>query len=263
MNKILLLLITPFFLVASDIVVSIAPQKFFVSKITGSDNNISIMIPKGSSPATYSPKPSELKALKKASIYFTIGVPFEKNWLERFRSINPDLKIVDTTKGIKKIGKDPHVWLDPNLVKIIAKNIATTLEKEDPKNSKKYQQNLQKFKKELDEIDKKIREITSKVKVKNFIVYHPSFGYFASSYGLNQVAIENEGKKPSLKYELEIINYAKKHNIKTIFVSPAFSQKEAKFIANRVGAKVVVIDHLAKDWDRNILKIARSFEKNN
>ncbi|NPA59142.1 MAG: zinc ABC transporter solute-binding protein [Epsilonproteobacteria bacterium] len=260
---IFLLILTTVMSASQSIVVSIAPEKFFVSKITGSEQDISIMIPQGSSPATYSPKPSQLKALKDASIYFTIGVPFEKNWLERLKSVNNDLTFVDITKGISKHGKDPHVWLDPMLVKIMAKNIADTLSKKDPQNSKKYQNNYQAFAKELDILDQKIRDITSHIKQKNFIVYHPSFGYFASAYGLKQIAIENEGKAPSLKYELKIINFAKKHHIKTIFVSPAFSKKQAKFIANKVGAKVQIIDHLAVDWDQNMLKIARSFEEAN
>jgi zinc transport system substrate-binding protein len=258
---IFLLFLTTVIYASPAVVVSIQPQEFFVSKIMGDDKDIFVMIPSNSSPATYKPKPSQLKSIKKASIYFSIGVPFEKNWLSRFTSINPNIMIVDTSKGIKKIGKDPHIWLDPKLVKIICKNIKDALIKTFPQNSSKYQKNYETFSKELDNIDQNIRDITSKIKQKNFIVYHPSFGYFAASYGLNQVAIENEGKKPSLKYELKIINFAKKHHIKTIFISPAFSKKQAKFIANKVGANVEVIDHLAKNWHENILKIARSFEK--
>jgi zinc transport system substrate-binding protein len=262
MKIVYLLLLIPFYLYGDpSIVVSIAPQKFFVSKITGNNDNIEILIPQGSSPATYSPKPSKLRSIKQADIYFTIGVPFEKNWLERFKSINPNLKIVDTTKGIKKLGKDPHVWLDPSLVAIIAKNITESLIKANPKKSDIYRQNYEKFKKELSNIDKRLKEITKKIKQKSFIVYHPSFGYFAKAYGLKQIAIEHEGKSPTLKYLSKIVNYAKKHHIKTIFISPEFSQKEAKFIASKIGAKVEIVNHLSENWDTNILKMAKSFEK--
>ena len=264
MNRVLIVLIFPILLFAMPkVIVSIAPQKYFVSKIKGDDKDISIMIPKGASPATYSPKPTQLKELNGADIYFTIGVPFEKNWLDRFRSINKNLLFVDTTKGIKKVDSDPHVWLDPNLVKIIAKNIKEAFVKKDPQNSTIYEKNYQNFLDELNKLDESIKKITANIKQKNFIVYHPSFGYFARAYGLHQIALEHEGKKPSLKYEMSIIDFAKKNGIKTIFISPEFSQKEAKFIANRVNAKVKVIDHLSENWKSNLIKMAKSFEKNN
>jgi zinc transport system substrate-binding protein len=262
MIRYIFLLFLPYYIIADpNIIVSIAPQKFFVSKIMGDDKSIKVMIPRGSSPATYSPKPSQLRSLKEADIYFTIGVPFEKNWLDRFKSINSKLEFIDTTKGVKKIGKDPHIWLDPLLVKIIVKNIADTLKSFNPKKADLYQTNYEKFSKELDELDSKIKDITADKKMRSFIVYHPSFGYFARRYDLKQIAIEHEGKEPSLKYEMKIIEYAKNHHIKSIFISPAFSKKEAEFIADKVGAKVVLVDHLAPNWDENILDMAKSFEK--
>jgi zinc transport system substrate-binding protein len=269
----------------SSVCVSIPPQAYFVKKIAGDKADITVLIPPGASPATYSPKPSQLRAIKKASLYFTIGVPFEKNWLERFKSINPKLKIVDMTQDITKIpmqnhldhdteqhghdshghhahaGLDPHVWLSPALVEKIAEVIKETFIKEDPKNSAFYRQNYQNFLREIEEIRSKIAKILSGLKQKEFIVFHPSFGYFCEEFGLKQVAIEKEGKEPSLRYMKRLIDFAKKHGIKTIFVEPQFSQKSARYIAKAIGGKVQSIDPLAYDWERNIMEIAKSFEK--
>ncbi len=269
----------------SSVCVSIPPQAYFVKKIAGDKADITVLIPPGASPATYSPKPSQLRAIKKASLYFTIGVPFEKNWLERFKSINPKLKIVDMTRDITKIpmqnhldhdteqhghdshghhahaGLDPHVWLSPALVEKMAEVIKETFIKEDPKNSAFYRQNYQNFLREIEEIRSKIAKILSGLKQKEFIVFHPSFGYFCEEFGLKQVAIEKEGKEPSLRYMKRLIDFAKKHGIKTIFVEPQFSQKSARYIAKAIGGKVQSIDPLAYDWERNIMEIAKSFEK--
>jgi zinc transport system substrate-binding protein len=277
MKKIVIILITLSTLIHAkmQVCVSILPQAFFVQKIAGDLVDIEVLVKPGASPATYAPKPSQLKRISDASIYFTIGVAFEKNWLPRFGSINDKMKLIDTTKEIEKIsmlqhahkhdehshkGLDPHVWLDPILVASQVKIITQTLVKEDSKNSKIYQKNEQKFTKELKEIDTKIKKIISNVKQKEFIVFHPSFGYFAKRYGLEQVAIEKEGKEPSVKYIKKVIDFAKEHQIKRVFVAPQFSQKSAKQIAKQIGGSVQSINPLAKKWDENILNIAKSFE---
>jgi zinc transport system substrate-binding protein len=258
-----------------QVCVSIAPQAFFVKKIAGDLVEVNVLVEAGANPVTFTPKPSQLKHIFDASIYFTIGVAFEQNWLKRFTSINSNLELVDTTKGIKKIsmtdsdhksdkhhhdGLDPHIWLDPLLVIEQVKIITKALVKHDSKNSQLYLENEKKFIKEIHDIDKKIKTIISKVDQKEFIVFHPAFGYFAKAYGLKQIAIEKEGKEPSLKYIEKVINFAKKHKIKTIFVAPQFSQKSAKQIAKQIGGSVKSIDPLLEEWDRNMIEIAKSFQ---
>jgi len=270
-----LLLTTVTAFASLSVAVSIAPQKYFLEQLMGEDADITILVPTGSSPATYAPKPSQLKALNKASLYFSIGVAFEQNWLPRFKSINKSMKIIDTTKGITKRhishghdahhheGADPHIWLSPKLVMIQAKTMKDALVAQDPAQKEKYEKNYQTFIAKLKTLDKKIRTILEPLKQKSFIVFHPSFGYFCDDYGLTQVAIEKEGKEPSLRHIKRVIDYAKAHKIKTIFVAPQFSQKAATQIARQIDAKVATIDPLSPEWETNLLKIATSFEKAN
>jgi len=249
--------------------VSILPQAFFVQKLAGDLVDVEVLVKEGANPSTYAPKPSQLRAIKNSKLYFTIGVAFEKNWLHRFVSINPDIKLIDTTKNITKIpmqehhehkgGLDPHVWLDPKLVIKQIEVITKALVEEDSANKEVYLANKEAFLKDIFAIDLKIKEILSKSKEKEFIVFHPAFGYFAHAYGLKQVAIEKEGKEPSLKYIKKVIDFAKEHDIKTIFVAPQFSQKSAKQIAKLIDGVVKTINPLAFFWDKNILNIATSF----
>lgn len=277
MKKIVVALITlvSFLSAKVQVCVSISPQAFFVQKVAGDLADITVLVKPGSSPSTYSPKPSQLKQISNATLYFTIGVAFEKNWLPKFSDINKNMRLIDTTKEIQKIsmqesdhkhdnhhhkGLDPHVWLDPTLVISQIKIIAQALAKKDPKNSTQYRQNAKNFTKELRDIDKQIKKILQNQTKKEFIVFHPSFGYFAKAYGLKQIAIEKEGKEPSVKYIKKIIDFAKENRIKTIFTAPQFSQKSAKQIAKQIGGKVKSIDPLSAKWDKNILNIAKSFE---
>ncbi len=145
-------------------------------------------------------------------------------------------------------GNDPHIWLDPILVKTQATTIKEALTSQFPQNRELYEKNYQNFIKELDTLDSWIKENLKDVKNRAFIVYHPSWGYFAKRYNLVQIPIELEGKEPKPKELKELIEEAKEHDIKIIFVAPQFSKKAAIEIGKQSGAKVVEVDQLPLSW---------------
>jgi len=232
--------ITPLF--ALNISVTILPQKGVVKAIGGDKVNVNVMVPPGNSPATYSPNFSQLKAIKNSKIYFTIGVPFDKKYLNKIKEINPDIKIVDFGKLIKK-EKNPHIWLSPALLMLQAKVVLNTLIQQDSENKDFYIKNYINYISSLSKLEKEGFEITQKA----FITFHPSFYYFAKDFLLKQIAIEKEGKSPSFSYLSKIIDIAKKNKIKTVIISPEFPTKYAKIVANKIKAKVVIISPLNED----------------
>lgn len=159
---------------------------------------------------------------------------------------------------IHEDGLDPHIWLNPVLVKIQAKNIYDALSTVDKENSSFYLNNLNKFLKRLDDLNNEIKHILKDVKSKEFMVFHPSWGYFAQEYGLEQLVVEKEGKEPKPKELVELIKEAKLHNITTVFVSKQFSQKAAKTIAQSIDGKVFEINPLAYDYAKNLIYVANS-----
>ncbi len=257
-----------------NVVVSIVPQKTFVKKIAGDLANVSVMVTPGANPATYEPKPSQMRKIAKAEIYFSIGVPFEKAWISRFKAQNPNMRIVDTTKGIEKMpmqshshehhdkpqnhpsSPDPHVWLSPSLVRILAKNIEKALEDIDPKHMDQYKKRAEKFDEELISIDRKLGRILEPCRGSAILVFHPSWGYFVKDYGLHQIAVEVEGKEPKPKQLLKLIKEIKEKSIKKIFIQPQFSRRKAETIARFLNVDIVVADPLAADWSENLIGVA-------
>ena len=156
---------------------------------------------------------------------------------------------------------DPHIWLDPALVKIQAANIRDGLSAVDPEGADVYARNTAAFLKELDELDREIRDILAPIPAdrRTFLVFHPSWGYFARAYGLTQAAIEVDGKEPSPKDMVRIIDMGRETGAGVIFVQPQFSQKSASVIAAQIDARIVRLDPLAEDWARNLLAAARAF----
>lgn len=265
--------------IASDVnvFVSILPQKHFVTKIGGERVNVDVLVSPGSNPVAYEPSPRQMTALAKADVYFTIGVRFEDTWLEKIRSATPGLKIVSTREGIerKPIDRheghnghgghdhgsfDPHIWLSPPLVMLQARNILTGLIDIDPDHRQTYEQNYAAFINEIVSLDIKLRQRVKKGK--EFMVFHPSWGYFADAYGLEQIAIEIEGKSPKAADLTRLIQLARDHDIRTVLVQPQFSTRDAEMIAKSIQGKTVVADPLAEDWADNLLQVADRIREN-
>lgn len=422
-----LFLLINFTYAQTNIIVSILPQKTFVEKIGGEKVNVTNMVRPGSDPHSYEPKPSQMKEISKADIYFPIGLEFENTWLPKFTTQNKDMKLVEMTKNVEYIemakhshhhhheeghkeehheselpyewagvfelqkgtytwsfskvegnyadprmkmliiktnkkdddlieayeneaknifannktktatnnssletnnsfytlgfdesknktvfniqikqagkylfftehmpiefeanehyfkdstkkdievltsvpeedhpGKDPHVWVSPKNVKIMAKNIYDTLVKVDSKNKEYYKSNYDNFIKEIGLTDIRIRSILSVLPQNSkFMVFHPSWGYFAKDYNLEQLVIEVEGKEPKPKILQKIIKEAKEENVKAIFTQTEFSDKSAKVIADELNIKVIKETPLAQNWSQNLIQMANSIANNN
>ena len=155
--------------------------------------------------------------------------------------------------------KDPHVWLSPSNVKIIAKNIYTSLVNIDASNKEYYKKNYINFLKEISDTDNEIRSIFVDIKDSaKFMVFHPSWGYFAKDYSLIQLVIEVEGKEPKPKTLKRIIDQAKKENITAIFAQKEFSDKSAQVIAKELNIQVIQETPLDPNWSENLINMAKA-----
>jgi zinc transport system substrate-binding protein len=282
MNKITLLLLLSTTYIFSNIntIVSILPQQTFVKAIGGDKVNVALMVQPGNSPHTYEPKPSQMIDITKAHLYFAIDVEFEHVWLPKFQNLNPKMHVIDLADNITKMqmqenheeegeeahhseheheGEDPHIWTAPANVKIIAHNIYNALKKEDPENTNYYKRNLDIFLASIDETDRQIIHFLSSLEdTRRFMVFHPSWGYFAQAYNLEQIAVEVEGKEPKPKELIHLLQEAKEEKVKAIFTQPEFSDTVAKIIAKELQIPVVKVSPLAPNWSENLINIAKA-----
>ncbi len=253
--------------------VSILPQAEFVERIAGDRLKVNVLIGKGANPHNYEPTPRQVFELGKAKIWFTIGIEAERGLIPKISSINKSLKIVYLTNGIKyrlieehehedeeenheeERPFDPHIWLGYKEVKIILSNTLSILTKEFPEDKGFFEKNYEGY---IREIDNTFGELASKLKGlkgKTIIVYHPAFGYFFDNFGIIQKPVEIKGKEPTQKDIVNLINFARKENIKVIFVQKQFSKNAAKTIAKAINGRVIEIDPLEKEWLKNAKKM--------
>ena len=142
---------------------------------------------------------------------------------------------------------DPHLWISPTISIKLAKSIQDSLIEQDPANEETYTKNFEALQTELETLDTKFQEMANNVPNKTFFVSHAAFGYLAGAYGLEQVAIAglNSQDEPSQKELTEIVELAKKKQIKTILFEQNVSSNLAKVIQSEVGAESGILHNLS------------------
>ena len=251
------------------VVVSIDPQACFVERIGGDRVAVEVLVPAGKEPETYTPTPGQIKLFARSRVFFRVGFPAETALLPKLESVAPRLKVVDTRANILDDlrqsdphghdghvhgcdcgidGIDPHVWVSPALVMRQAETIRDTLTALDPDGKADYEANCERFVADLAELQAEIRERLSPYQGKSIYVYHPTYGYFCDEFGLEQKAIEVDGKPPTPKTLADWIGNARRDEVRVIIVQPEFNRSAAEKVAESTGAKLVTHSTLSRDY---------------
>lgn len=292
MRKILIVVIVVLAMVACStssetnqdiITVTIEPQRFFLEQLVGDKYKVNTLVPVGVSPEAYEPAPRTMLELGKSKAYFKVGfVGFENVWTKKLKANNPNIEIVDCSLGIELlrdathshqyghvdpkenphfVNADPHIWSSARNAVLFSKNMLDALIKIDPENSFFYEENYQALVDKIENTDELIKELLQGIVSRSFIIYHPALSYFARDYDLTQYSVEFEGKSPSPAQMKELIDLAKKKDIKAVFIQQEFDVKNTKVIADELGATPHVINPLAYEWDTELIKIAEFLSK--
>lgn len=260
-------------IVENRAVVSIAPLKPLVEDILGDDFEVTVLVPQGASPETFEPTPKQLREVESARFIFGTGLlEFEQELLHR---ISRKEQVVNLSQGIELIagtcshahhnhtncshgeahGIDPHIWCSPKTLAKMAENAHKAIMSEMP-DSTKYNERYTTLSIRLLELDKKVAELCQQSPRKSFFIYHPALTYLARDYGLTQVAIEHEGKEPSVKHLARIIEQARAEGIKHIFYQSEFPASSVEVICKDTGTNAVEINPLEENIFENVLQIA-------
>lgn len=249
-----------------NVFVSIPPQKFLVEQIGGDKVSVNIMVKPGSNPETYEPTPKQMAALNESQLYFQIGVPFESVWIDRIRQTNRQLKVISCCKNLVTTEEsshelDAHVWTSPENVKKFASVIKDTLINQQPDNKLFYERKYSLLTDRLNELDIYIRNKLSNLNNRFLIVSHPSWGYFAYTYNLKQISIEQHGSEIRAKELSRLIEFAKSENIKSVYIQKQVNNASARILANEINARLIELDPLAENYIENMQQVANSIAK--
>lgn len=225
----------------AQIIVSIEPLKYIVERIVGDDFSIDVLVPTNSSPETYEPTPRQRIAIDNAEMVFSTGlITFEQRVMEKVAQAE---QITDLSNGIELIagecshcnhghahGVDPHIWTSPEELRIMARNAHSTIMQHYP-DSAKYTAAYQQLDAELEQLSAWCRDKIESSATRAFVIYHPALTYYARSYDIEQIAIENQGKEPSAKRMAEIIELSHEKDVECLLYQVEFPRSMVEVIA--------------------------------
>jgi len=147
--------------------------------------------------------------------------------------------------------------MSPRLALIMAGTIRDELKAVDSLHAADYDANYKALEADMNALDSRLRKSLAPLEGRTFYVFHPAFGYFAREYNLKQKAVEDQGKSPSARQLLQLVEQAKADGVKVVFVQPQFSRQSAEVLARELDGAVVALDPLAKDYIANMDLIAQ------
>lgn len=256
------------------VAVSILPQKYLVASIADTLADVITMVPPGASPATWEATPAQMKQLSHASLYFRIGhIGFENAWMDKMIELNNSMRVIDLSEELELLaidvkhgdhshkGTDPHTWMSPARMEQMARKVFYELKTLFPEHADQLRRNYEKLILEIRETAAYVDKQLSMHGGKAFLIFHPSLGYLADDYYLEQISIEYEGKEPSAAHMKDVIGKAKNRGIKVIFIQEEFDKRNASIVAEEIDGTVVQINPLSENWAPEMKAISSRLNK--
>jgi zinc transport system substrate-binding protein len=141
---------------------------------------------------------------------------------------------------------DPHVWLDPIHSITLAENIKNAFVELKPEAKEEFEQNFETLKSELEKLDGEFQEVVKNAKQSKILVSHAAYGYWEKRYGIEEISVSglSPSQEPSQKQLQEIIETAKKNQIKFVIFEQNVTEKIADIVKNEIGAEALTLHNL-------------------
>jgi zinc/manganese transport system substrate-binding protein len=240
--------------------------KWAVEQIGGKNVEVVALMHPLQNPHTVQPRPSFIVQLNRADLLVRVGLDYEETWLPPLveESRNPKIRRggvgdVDASIGIPlleipqgrvtreqgevHIFGNPHYWLDPENMKIIARNIANGLRRIDPANADEYERNLRRLERLMDDLLDETLKLAAPLRGEKFVAYHTTWSYLANRYGFRIIGYlePKPGIPPSASHLADLIVRMRQEKVKVILKEPFYENRIPNMVAQRTGAKVVEI----------------------
>lgn len=248
------------------VVTSIYPIADFAKIIGGEHIDVKLLVPAGVEAHDWEPTAKDMITMQSAKVFLYNGGGLEP-WLEK---VLPDLQeknvitletgknlfvemIDEDDHGHNHEGLDPHIWLNPLLAIKQVESIKEVLCEADPKYKDYYEKNAANLIEELRKLHEEYLQLSQNTKGKEFVTMHTAFGYLASEYGWNQIALMglDPHSEPTPTQLAQIIKEVEQKGVKYVFVEPQKDPRLMQEVAKQTNTKVLFLDPLENPIDDN------------
>lgn len=238
---------------ATTVVATVFPLADILRQIGGDRVAVHTLLPAGANPHTFEPTPEQLRLIGEAALVVRVGAGLDEwtDGLLRARSTPPC--VFTAVDGVALLGPadskhgDPHVWLDPILVRDeIVPRLVRALSEVDAAGQGDFERGGAAFAAQLTQLDRDISVGLLSLTQRGFVAVHPAWRYFARRYGLDEIAVveDSPGKEPSAQTIAAIVRRARAQHARVVLTEPQLSRRMADVLAEEIGASVVTVDPL-------------------
>lgn len=233
-----------------SIVVTIHPLALLLEEIGGERVAIHVLVPPGASPHEFEPRPSDLIRVSRADAFIKLGGGLD-DWAQRLFTTNETSATRVSLLEVLGRADDPHIWLDPILVRDeIVPSLTALLIQLDPTGDADYTGRALRFRDSLDELDREIRNLLAGDE-RHYVAFHNAWKYFAARYGLEEIAVVQEmaGEEPTPRGLSNLVREARRARLKSILVEPQLDPRLAMTLSSEFGGSTVLVDPLGDPND--------------
>ena len=238
-----------------EIVVAFYPLAFAAQRIGGDRVHVRDLTPKGAEPHDLEPTAPQVDALDDAALVIVMGRGFQPS-VEKAaaKRSKPTVRVLDAVENERGdvaaegggSGIDPHIWLDPVLMKQIVVAVLGGLVDADPDGKASYTTNASALEADLDRLDRDHRTGLRGCVRTEIVTSHEAFGRLAARYGLRQEGITglSPDAEPDPQRLAELADLVKRDDVTTIFTEDLVSPELAQTLARETGATTAVLSPL-------------------
>lgn len=251
------------------VAVSVAPLREIAARLAGGAVEVVTLLPPGADVETFATTVEQIAALERAQLVFRVGHPA---FALESRLIDPRLArrqavdvvtladharvLAGSTPGAGYAGErgDPHLWVSPRIVRGATAELAVRLARLLPREAEAIRGRAVALESEITGLESRLAARIGG-RGGRFLIDHPSLGYLAADHGLEQIAIEQEGKEPTPAQLARLIARARRDRFRFVIVQRNVARRAAEVLAREIDAELLEIDPLASDWLANTERI--------
>lgn len=261
-----------------DLLTSIKPLQLIAAAVQDGVGTPTVLLPAGASAHQYSLRPSDVRHVREADLFYWIGPDMESFLAPVLEGRDGPQLALQSLGGLhlRHFGDDhgghddhghadeqpdehdhahrpgsldAHLWLLPDNARLIAKRMAADLGQADPANAERYQANLAAFGERLDALDQRLRERLTKVGDKPFFVFHEAYDYFETAYGLRHAGVFSAGgeAQPGARHVAAMRDRLQQAGPSCVFYEPPQAPKLAANLSRGLPVSLVELDAMGGD----------------
>jgi zinc transport system substrate-binding protein len=247
--------------------VTLHPYYSWVSNIVGDNATVTPLIPKGSDPHSYQPRPSDLENLQQIDVIIVNGQGHDEYVKSMLQAVDrKDLKIIDTSVGLPlipsfghkysfdkeepgKVSYNSHTYIAITGAIQQIQSIARELGKLCPDKEIEFRKNARAYSKRLRRMLSAALEKIDEYELNKLRIatVHDGYAYLMQELGIEVTTViqPRHGIEPNPRQLQDTIRRIKQANVNILFTEVDYQKRYVDIIFQETGCRIYSLSHIS------------------